>query len=56
MLWLLVSVSIGAAVGAALGHFGRCSTGGCVMFANRTRGMLVGAAYGMLYGLGGMHS
>ena len=52
MLWILVSVALGASIGAAIGHFGRCSTGGCVMFSSWKRGLIVGAVIGLLNGLG----
>jgi thioredoxin len=49
MISLTVYLLIGAGIGAALGHFGKCSSGGCPLTANWRRGALYGAALGLLF-------
>jgi thioredoxin 1 len=46
---LMLSLLIGAGVGAALGYFGKCSTGTCPLTANWWRGALYGAVMGLLF-------
>lgn len=45
---LLFGVLIGGAVGAVLGHFGKCSSGSCPLTANPLRGGIYGAVVGAL--------
>jgi thioredoxin 1 len=45
---LLLGIVIGGAVGAALGYFGKCSSGTCPLTANPLRGALYGAIVGGL--------
>lgn len=45
---LLVGLLIGGAIGALMGHFGKCSSGGCPLTANPFRGAFYGAVMGAL--------
>ncbi|MBI4662967.1 MAG: hypothetical protein HY735_29510 [Verrucomicrobia bacterium] len=51
MMSLILSVLIGGGLGAALGYFGKCSTGACPWTANRWRGALYGAFLGLMFHL-----
>src|SRR5579862_838932 len=46
---LLVSLLIGGSLGAALGYFGKCSSGMCLLTANPVRGAFVGAVLGLVF-------
>jgi thioredoxin 1 len=46
---LIFSVLIGGGLGAALGYFGKCSSGNCPLTANWWRGALYGAVLGFLF-------
>ena len=46
---LMLSLFVGAGLGAALGYFGRCSTGACPLTATPWRGALYGAVLGLLF-------
>ena len=46
---LIFSVLIGGGLGAALGYFGKCSSGTCPLTANWWRGALYGAVLGFLF-------
>jgi thioredoxin 1 len=46
---LIISVLIGGGLGAAFGHFGKCSSGNCPLTANWWRGALYGAVLGFLF-------
>jgi thioredoxin 1 len=48
---LLFGVLIGGAVGAVMGHFGKCSSGSCPLTANPLRGAIYGAVVGLLFAL-----
>jgi thioredoxin 1 len=48
MLSLGLSLLLGASLGAALGYFGKCSSGMCPLTANPWRGALVGSVFGLL--------
>jgi thioredoxin 1 len=43
---LFVTIAVGAGIGAALGHFGKCSSGGCALTATWWRGAMFGALLG----------
>lgn len=45
---LFLGVLIGAAIGAGLGYFGKCSSGACPLTANPYRGAIFGAVMGAL--------
>lgn len=49
MLPLIFSVLIGGGLGAALGYFGKCSTGACPLTANPWRGAIYGAVLGLVF-------
>ncbi len=49
MLPLILSVLIGGGLGAALGYFGKCSSGACPLTANPWRGALFGALFGLMF-------
>ena len=48
-LTLLIYLLLGGGVGALLGYFGSCKTGGCPLTANWRRGALYGAVLGLLF-------
>lgn len=51
MLPLILSVGVGAALGAVIGWMGRCRSGACALTAGWRRGALFGAVLGaLLYG------
>ncbi len=45
---LLIGILIGGTIGALMGHFGKCSSGGCPLTATPLRGALYGAVLGAL--------
>jgi thioredoxin 1 len=45
----LLTLVIGAGIGAALGYFGKCSSGGCPLTATWWRGAIYGAAVAGLF-------
>jgi len=49
MTSLVLTVLVGAGLGAGLGYFGKCSTGSCPLTANWRRGALYGATLGLLF-------
>ena len=49
MLPLIISVLIGGGLGAALGYFGKCSSGACLLTANPWRGAMFGALLGLMF-------
>ena len=48
---VILGIIIGAGVGAVIGHFGKCSSGGCPLTANPFRGAIYGAVMGALFTL-----
>jgi thioredoxin 1 len=46
---LFLSLLLGSALGAALGYFGKCSSGTCPLTANWWRGALYGAVVGLVF-------
>jgi Family of unknown function (DUF6132)/Thioredoxin len=46
---LILSILIGGGLGAALGYFGKCSSGTCPLTANPWRGALYGVVLGLLF-------
>jgi len=48
---LMLSLLIGGGLGAALGYFGKCSSGTCPLTANWWRGAVYGAVMGLLFHL-----
>jgi thioredoxin len=52
-MWpLVISVGVGALLGAGLGYFGQCSSGTCPLTSTWWRGALYGAALGAIVGFG----
>lgn len=49
MLALILSVLVGGGLGAALGYFGKCSSGACLLTANPWRGAMFGALLGLMF-------
>ena len=47
---LLIAVLIGAAIGAALGYFGQCTSGTCPLTSTWWRGAIYGGILGLLFG------
>lgn len=48
---IILGILIGAGIGAVIGHFGKCSSGGCPLTANPFRGSIYGAVMGALFAL-----
>jgi len=51
MIQLVLGLVIGGALGALLGHFGKCSTGTCPLTANPLRGAIYGMIMGAVFSL-----
>ena len=51
ILHQIISVGIGAIVGGIIGHFGKCSSGGCPLTANPFRGAIYGGVMGLLFSM-----
>lgn len=49
MTALIVSLLIGGGLGALLGRFGKCNSGGCPLTANWKRGAVYGAVLGLIF-------
>ena len=47
---LLLAVLIGAALGAALGYYGQCTSGTCPFTSTWWRGALYGGVIGLIFG------
>ncbi len=45
---IIIGVAAGAAIGFAVGYFGRCATGTCPLTSNPWVSTLVGAAIGLM--------
>ena len=45
---LILAIAIGAGIGAALGYFGKCTSGACPLTASWQRGAMFGALLGAL--------
>ena len=48
---VIIGITLGAGIGAVIGHFGKCSSGGCPLTANPFRGAIYGAVMGALFSL-----
>jgi thioredoxin 1 len=46
---LILTLIIGAGIGAALGYFGKCASGSCPLTATWWRGAIYGAVVGLLF-------
>jgi len=51
MLSLIIKVLIGAGIGAAVGHFRKCSSGTCPLAATWRRGAIYGGMLGLLFSM-----
>jgi thioredoxin 1 len=49
IMTLIMMMLAGAGAGAALGYFGRCSSGSCPLTANWRRGAIFGAVLGLVF-------
>jgi hypothetical protein len=52
VLRFTLSIVVGAALGAALGYFGQCTSGTCPLTSTWWRGALYGSFLGMLVAAG----
>jgi hypothetical protein len=52
MIKIILGVTIGAAVGFAIGYFGKCASGVCPLTSNPWISMVVGALFGLMISLG----
>jgi thioredoxin 1 len=48
MIQLAIGLLLGGGIGAAMGYFGKCTTGACPLTANPWRGGFIGAMFGGL--------
>ena len=51
ILKTIIGILVGAGIGAVVGHFGKCSSGGCPLTANPFRGAIYGGVMGALFAL-----
>ena len=49
MVSLIFSILVGGGLGAALGYYGKCSSGTCPLTANPWRGAIYGAVLGLFF-------
>lgn len=56
MLRFTLTILIGAALGAALGYFGQCTSGTCPLTSTWWRGALYGGFLGLLVAFNGRSS
>jgi hypothetical protein len=48
---IIIGISIGGALGAVMGYFGKCASGGCPLTSTPWRGAIYGAVLGALFSL-----
>ena len=48
MLPLIIKIAIGAGIGAAVGYYGKCTSGTCPLTSTWWRGAIYGAVLGLL--------
>ena len=48
---LAAGIVIGGVLGAGMGYFGKCASGGCPLTSTPWRGAIYGAALGVLFSL-----
>jgi ABC-type uncharacterized transport system permease subunit len=48
---VIISIAVGAAFGAVMGYFGKCSSGACPLTATPWRGAIYGAVMGAIFGI-----
>jgi thioredoxin 1 len=51
MLSLIIKVSLGAGIGAAVGYYGKCTSGTCPLTSTWWRGAIYGAVLGLLFAM-----
>ena len=51
MLKIIIGIVIGGAIGAGMGYFGKCSSGGCPLTATPLRGGIYGACMGLMFAM-----
>ncbi|MEN8255072.1 MAG: DUF6132 family protein [Verrucomicrobiota bacterium] len=49
ILKMILGILVGAGLGAVIGHFGKCASGGCPLTATPFRGAIYGAVLGALF-------
>lgn len=49
MLQAVLSIGIGAGLGAVMGYFGQCSTGACPLTSSWWRGAIYGGIMGVVF-------
>jgi len=49
VLRYLIGIGIGACIGAAMGYFGKCTSGTCPLTANPYRGAIYGSVMGLIF-------
>lgn len=48
---IVISIAVGAGIGAVTGYFGKCSSGVCPLTATPWRGAVYGAVMGAVFGI-----
>ncbi|HSR88259.1 MAG TPA: DUF6132 family protein [Pontiella sp.] len=51
LLKLTAGIAVGAALGAVMGYFGKCTSGTCPLTATPWRGAIYGAVMGALFSI-----
>ena len=51
ILRLVIGIAVGGTLGAALGYFGKCTSGTCPLTATPWRGAIYGAIMGAVFSL-----
>lgn len=51
LIKLVIGIAVGGLLGAAMGYFGKCTSGTCPLTATPWRGAIYGAVMGALFSL-----
>jgi len=51
LIKLAIGIAVGGTLGAAMGYFGKCTSGTCPLTATPWRGAIYGAVMGALFSL-----
>jgi hypothetical protein len=51
LIRLIIGITMGGALGAVMGYFGKCASGTCPLTATPFRGAIYGAVMGALFSL-----
>jgi hypothetical protein len=51
LLKLAIGIAVGGTIGAAMGYFGKCTSGTCPLTATQWRGAIYGAVMGALFSI-----